>query len=512
MTLDPPDYKKFFEYWCAHLAERIVRFDRYLTERAADAPSHRKAKHNVIENLRHDINSTAQELHRAAHRIYQRRTIPRDDTTTYAASLQTIIREIADAHYRLAYLPQPWAEPDTEILIKGVIRENIRPPSLLPNETALKDFDAWTIVLTNEYNLSNIMIDKGNPPFGEINPFPHVLSLPAIEKDNTIAWVNLFHEVGHSIATMYKIKEAFVENDKTCVSPSEAEKMIMGDWLDEIIADLIAIDIGGPAYLYAFATFALYMTCSPIRRPSNRYPSPEVRFKYLFERLSQNVGAELTKEGNLTELSQLWDLRLESENSNPTDQTNTIEAYRKELGVIPPEIYQFTSRVETIALKIVQLPQYQNAIEHRFMGPDLAISRELTEKLYEGVLIATRRVPGLGGDTWTVEKVRNDYSRARDTLKEQVNQVTHIMAASAPCRWGWQGNTRRAEVKHLQFADALFKRFAEPSEFSPELVWMLWRTINNLDELVSNSIEVILLARFYGEEGEKGGRDDSRED
>jgi hypothetical protein len=498
------DFRTFFVYWSAHLIERVVRFDRYLTERAGDAPSQTNAKHNVIENLRNDVLDAANSLHVIATRINRSKEIRLEDAYTYVAPLQAVVRQIGEAHQRLAYLPLPWSEPDTEILIGNVIQESLH-FSPQPRETAGPNIaTSWTIVLTNEYNLSNIIVDKGDDAHAGDDPFPSVLSLPAIEKDNTLVWANLFHEVGHFISNKRRIAEAVLPQLEGHFKGASPSALVAKDWLEEIIADLVAVDLVGPAYIYAFATFALFMCRPPLMRPSKRYPSPNARFSYLFDRMSKNGGAEATREGGLEELRSLWDLRLILENGNPTTQGKTIESYYKELKLEADKIAEFDLQVGKTAEKIVQASAYQNVFNgNRFNGDDILICRALTEKLYEGVLIATRGQQL--SDTWSVEQVRQDYVHARQLLKEDVNRVAHIMAASAPCRWGWCGQGQKKPVPHLIFANALFLTFTKQT-FSPSLLWELWQPINNLDELVSNSIEAVSIARFYGNGESKDGQ------
>ena len=474
-----------------------MRFDRYLTERAGDAPSQGNAKHSVIENLRSDIVETARSLHVIAQRLNRSKELRFENAHTFMAPLQAIVGQISEAHHRLGYLPQPWSEPDTEILIGNVIQESLRLNSHIQPSDGQIAIPSWTIVLTNEYNLSNIIIDKGDAAHANVEPFPSVLSLPAIEKDNTLLWANLFHEVGHWISTHRKIGESILPTIESYFTKTSPPNLVAKDWLEEIIADLIAVDLVGPAYLYAFATFALYTCRPPLMRPSQRYPSPNARFKYLFSRLSRNGGIEATREGGLSELNQLWGLRLELENGNQSIQGNTIEKYYTELKLAPEEIADFDLQVDKAAEKVLRSTSYQEIFNGgRFAEPDIVVCRALTEKLYDGVLIATRSNPLK--DRWTVDQVQQEYLSARQLLKEDVNRVAHIMAASAPIRWAWCGPERRAPVPHLIFSDRLFAAFAEQT-FSQNLLWELWRPINNLDEMVSNSIEAVSIARFYGD-------------
>jgi hypothetical protein len=179
----------------------------------------------------------------------------------------------------------------------------------------------------------------------------------------------------------------------------------------------------------------------------------------LFDRVAHNGAVEATRESGLFEMKRLWDLRLELENGNQSIQANTIEAYYAELQLIPEKIAAFDLQVSKAAEKILQAKIYQELFNGRRFGEsDIGLCRSLTERLYEGVLIATRsnRVSG-----WSVDRVRKEYVPARELPKEEVNRVAHIMAAAAPCRWGWHGQEREKSVPHFVFADQLFATFAE---------------------------------------------------
>jgi hypothetical protein len=281
---------------------------------------------------------------------------------------------------------------------------------------------------------------------------------------------------------------------------------LIESWLEEIVADLIAIDLIGPAYLYAFVTFALYMCRSPLRRPSSRYPSPNARFSYLVQRLSNNGKIPATREKGLSELESLWGLRLMAEHRDQTADHNTIEAYYKELQTTPPGIAELDSEVAKIASEIVQQPIYQDLFAvGPFGGDDIEKSKVLTKQLYDGVLIATSRA-AQREEPWLTDEVKKNYLTSRLELKETVNSITHILAASAPCKWGWLGQVQKSPVPHWMCADKLFSVFAEPAQFSGDCLWQLWRPISNLDALVSNSIEAVSIAHFYrdGDEGERG--------
>jgi hypothetical protein len=229
MNAGDDDYRVFFVNWCSHLLERLVRFDRYLTERTGDAPSQGSAKHNVVENLRDDVIRIAETLHAIAHRISQRGEIPLVDANSYISQLQPVVRQIIEAHHRLAYLPQPWAEQDTGILIDNVIRERLAAPVFEAQKSTALPHSPWAIVLTNEYNLSNIIVDKRELPQVSESPFPFVLSLPAIEKDNTLVWANLFHEVGHSVAADRKLCDGIFSNSSLLKKKTPNNVIIEGD-------------------------------------------------------------------------------------------------------------------------------------------------------------------------------------------------------------------------------------------------------------------------------------------
>jgi len=175
------NFRQLFVYWCAHLVERLVRFERYLIERTGDVPSQRRAKHNVIEDLRADIVAITKDLHEISRHIGRKSVVRDYDFLSITARVFPIVREITQAHHRLAYLPQPWAEPDTELLLKSVLAEHVNTSTM--DKLVDDDSGMWTIVLTNEYNLSNIVVDKDSGTGKKTNSFPHVLSLPAIEKD-----------------------------------------------------------------------------------------------------------------------------------------------------------------------------------------------------------------------------------------------------------------------------------------------------------------------------------------
>jgi hypothetical protein len=269
-------------------------------------------------------------------------------------------------------------------------------------------------------------------------------------------------------------------HEKTDFKGAEVQFLIE-DWLDEILADLLAVDMIGPAYLYSFAAFALFMRHQPLRMPSKRYPSPSIRFEYLFQRLSQNGAEEAQKDAGLARLHDLWKTRLRAEHRDPNRTTDTIDAYRQSLNVPNGREDNVDTLAAEIAKEVVTLPSYQDAVKHRFVERDFALSRQLTEKLCLDLPIATRRTSA-NESAWSIKKIQESYQDARNSLAEEINAVRHILASAAPCR--------------SDFDKELVTEFSKAHD--PRVaVRTLWPSVNKLDQLVSTSIEAVSIARFY---------------
>ena len=131
------------------------------------------------------------------------------------------------------------------------------------------------------------------------------LFLPKIEQENPLQWGILVHEIGHSLEwTSRSLTEGHLN------LPDDAEgRVVLDDWAEEVVCDLIALHLLGPAYFVSFVSFITLMgALGHLEEPTETHPDPRFRLSIMsatLERLGINVpllevGESITAGQNLT--------------------------------------------------------------------------------------------------------------------------------------------------------------------------------------------------------------------
>lgn len=160
--------------------------------------------------------------------------------------------------------------------------------------------------------VSGISSDAERVIFGGFAPYLVVLTFPTLEKDSSLRNVLLAHELGHFIDDIYKISEQVTKQpiiDVNLINAIEenikhksAEASIYGTetrtdvmrtatrmvkkWIKEIVADIFAVNLFGPAVVFAFEEVVLgTQPLNPVDTSMEVYPPPRLRLKIMLDHL-----------------------------------------------------------------------------------------------------------------------------------------------------------------------------------------------------------------------------------
>ena len=478
------NYKELFQTWYGHLLERLIRLHHYISERATEAPtSYSRPVRFPVELLR-KVETLAAELRERSSYLQQDDCLA-ENKAVYYASARTIANAFRKLHRQVAFLPAPWPSPELEFFLFKVLEES--------GVASLREAAAsapWTILFSGEFNFSHILLPDLAAPSFEAS----ILTIPAAERSNPLFWPNLVHEAAHGLAARSGLIEAAVHLPVALDRPPETQR-VLREWAHEIVADLLAVEILGPAFFGAFVTFAAYWIPYPVRRGSERHPPPNLRVDYLQRRLTSNSPgfADIL----LAQLEAEFTGRLELDQA---DQEIRSALYDLASGTQhfpePGLVYDFVAA-------ILELAEFKRLQPNAFSQADVEVVTRLAKRLQRGELIASRRRRGVKESFDTEEEVEGRFSEALDQLEEAPNTVTEILNAAFARKLGYASREREryaaaCETPVGYHAGLLAMFCADLGEPVNKRLVEMRREVSTLDEVVAKSIEATSILSFYG--------------
>lgn len=476
-----------FRNWFAHLVERAIRLNHYLAERAAEAPGgHGRGRH-LVDGIAADLHSLADGLYEKAVFLLEDNNVD-DHADTYFALSCAAAKEFRRLHAHLLYIPAPWPRPELSLFLRKIISESGC------EGLAGCEIDAWTILLSGDYNFSHIVLSEDDRLSRQTTGIvlKNALTVPAVEKDNPLMWPNLVHELAHSMGSETGVIAAAAALPRV-LEKSKKHQAVLREWIHEIVADLIATDLLGHSYASAFVTFAAYWTPTAIRKPGRMHPSPKTRAEYIFRRLRSNFPK--LDEVLLTQLRTELDGRLELDHR---DDRLRHELFETVATVPGDDLHMPDDELEALIEEIVRLPAFTSIRPIPMSETDVETIRSLAERLERNEVVAARRRDTRFKSFRSDAKVAADFEVARDQLAEVPNKITHIIGAAMLRKLSYATPGKRYEPSRpVPYQHAVLQKFCEHPGPSARRLSDLQRYVDNFDLLVTKSIEGTSIVSFY---------------
>jgi hypothetical protein len=429
--------RRSFEAWHVHFYERLLRYHDYLHDRTVHSYAHRTSSHDITELLASEIKTLAKSFLQAADNFFDARPSDlEDDSGTFFSSLLNLSRDFKRQHLYLRHVPLPWVDRKLELYLETL-------PTTVGQDVALPQ--DWSAVLSSQYNFANVI-----PRGGVAASLPSVLKLPVVERDNCLFWANLLHEYGHMVARD-RITRPSIAELPSYNSLSLGHQTHLLTWRDEIIADLIAVDLGGPAYYYAFALFSIFWCQEPLRAPSSKYPPPNTRYRYIKNRVLTNC-ASTGGDEHFMFADSLWTDRLMLDNLDRglrEKQHDNLGYVAESRGSLTQSTWPSDQAVLQLAEEITGLETYQGASGKQFNDDAYRNSLDLYKQLCASRVVASSRIASLDEaaerfgsrsqgtaisssrrrESLSLDAIRDKFGGALELLRETPNDPQHIVLA-----------------------------------------------------------------------------------
>lgn len=492
------DYEWLFVSWFSNLIERLARVHHYVREIAATSPGYEQGTPHLVWALNNQIEKLAL-------RTYEYTCIFLEDAdksgnrTTYYSNIRQVAQDFRELHQRLSPLPNQWAPRDLDSFVQHILEEANLHWALESANSQGDHRQPWTVALTSYYNFSHAVVplpkrqSYGDEFELELADNPNILRIPKVEKNNPLMWPALIHELGHAIGYSRDILKEAMTLKEIQIRPTLAQ-LTMKPWLDEVIADLIATDLVGPAYLISFLSFADFWDLN-LQRPSRSHPPVVARVDYMLERLSKKNGLALSSMPGLRRLMEReHDARLVLDFADDKERHGLFdELERAKYSRLP---YAERDDVVGLANRIASLESFKSIEAPPFTISRWGLIEDLAGQLAKGIPISSRRLAEPYRAWSKGETLPDDFHKIIHSLHEVPNSVGDIVSAGTLRRLGLASVAPHAPQK--EFAEQVVSLFcsSEYSNVNNRLIDVALK-VTEFDSLVSKSIETAGVMKFY---------------
>lgn len=230
------------------------------------------------------------------------------------------IIELAQSKYN----PQELVLP-----LEEIARQIYRKSGLLISSLHEENYTYVEIIDQLRERLGKVLGAEGESLFVEYPDYFAVLSFPSAARDNVLQHAVFGHELGHLANDVYRISEDVrtaidldeiiaQEIDRFIPGKLEEEEFIkrkerlnrevfwpIGEWLKEIVADVYAVNLWGPASFFANAHYLL--TRQSLDTWTDIHPSPRFRLHVMLDEIKEIGYFKLIEESGLETVRQELD-------------------------------------------------------------------------------------------------------------------------------------------------------------------------------------------------------------
>jgi hypothetical protein len=272
------------EILIAEVFDAIARLDAYLDDVESSAQPRSGIPLNLFRNIVRKV--LYPSLEQPLGLIKQTAT---SKTPLNPSEFQAIVNlagstfiGLASVHRFLKYLRPP--EPPSEIFtLLREIQAAFPDPAIGENEpdvllSEIFNYGEIDLHAALEWKLREEKIFSAVPGEETI-----VIILPYTQVNNPLMWTIISHEVGHFAEKQYSLGRKVISKILGCVPADVADSTEL-DWVEELISDLVAVRVLGPAYLFSF--ISLTIPQSSLGVPSLTHPSDLSRVRIAFQELN----------------------------------------------------------------------------------------------------------------------------------------------------------------------------------------------------------------------------------
>lgn len=465
--------------------EKLVRLDVFLRRAAGSA---RRQDAEVVKSFV----GAAERIRRSTRRLFDLfgRLWPIQEIE-FLNAIQTINQcflALDRLHLQLSLIHVGWPTPETYTFVEEtcapLLREEARRISIV-----LSDVYMFEETELGRYLGSvTLLPSDGSDEDGASRP---ALFLPKIEHENPLQWGILIHEIGHSLEFT---AEPLLDGHDTSLSEATEGRVTFDNWAEEVLCDLLALHLLGPAYLVSFISFINLMgPVGNLERATDTHPDPRFRLSIMsgiLERFAMNIPLKRCvlnpSGGELTHFFlELFELRCAAERRWDVDW--------RAPPPFPMDFSDFRDLLEDKAAHL--LPEGARTLPRL----DADHLEELVKMLKRGIPIggqARRKSQIKNKVEVAFSDIRPEESRMRvtellDDLGEDKCTVAEILTA------GWLYKTEILYPRHVKCLFTAHGREFDEAElqFRDDMV--------RLDELLRKSIEVLPLFSRFGSSAEK---------
>jgi hypothetical protein len=354
--------KKFISLFLNEILEKYLRMWLFVVECERELPWYTESR--LTTSLKSELQAQLIEILRLAQRFSRFQTLDADRVMETTLMLQEYAEEFERLHESLQWVSKPWVGEETYSFVADFFRD--------------KHADEFYAKLNGSlsympiYNFWNYPVDVHFP--GSSGGHRTIAwALPCAEQHNPLMWPIILHEIGHEIV---RLEEIDLQACESFVHTPEFDKC--RKWAGEIGADIIALELAGPAYLFPLISLAIFFVRQNLRMPQNRHPPPLARIELMIEHLKEmGLDPQLNKFKPLRFCLDILDERL------------NIDRLKRQLEEDEAQVAE--ENTKQIGKAVFNILRKKNLPIVRFSKHQYSEALLLAKKLSKGQMIASSR-------------------------------------------------------------------------------------------------------------------------
>lgn len=454
--------------WPISILDKITFFEDYLAEARAEAP---QTYIVVLESLDDLLQELRDRLALATYHLARLNTAEAAEAELQSrfGLLQRVCEGFIRAHGGVRWTYTPWAEEETYSLLRSLfstkeqqqLYQNLRP----------------TILFTSQYNFLHTAFEQSSTSVLGTRKRGTLLILPKIAKHDCFAWPLLGHELAHAI---YQASDSPKYAAPLVLKkvPVDRKDQVLS-WTEELACDLIALQMFGPAYLFALAEHLLFFVTGSVRVFTKTHVAPLYRLEFLINVLESDYTGKEIRNRTVSPFLEIEYWR---------NLLHARAAFQRRIDDdLWGKIREDTDLFNDMAQQIADILSQSAPSLPRFSYEDSVQSIAMIDALRQGITVGSSRS--------ATSRLKASEILASGTAADRFDELCAYVNESpnspvAILNAGWMLKTREYAGPDLR--DRLYTRNTTPerlAELANELRQRTWR--------IKKSIETSLIHSFY---------------